>query len=135
MKIAIDTYQISFRALGSLLVMGGATLLAGSIYESSLKLAGAGGVMLLAGMWGARGHICLIMRPSTAVVRQVKHTLELMSLKYSEADNAVTLRATSTTVRARPLGPVTMLSFEYGEGGSAREKYLAKTLVKYQRYI
>lgn len=96
-------------------------------------------VAALAVLWVAlfastpRSYIVFAKR--TAVTEDVRNTLRLLQLEFGECDHRFTVIKTGTSITILPLWPLSCISFGFAEGGSAREQYLAATIIKYQRYV
>jgi len=133
-RLAFDTYKLSYRMLGdSLLALGGASLLL-AITRNGVRPAVFGVAAALVGVWLRDMPSSVIMRSSDEVLDQVRRTLDLMSVGYNSDGDSVRIRSTGTIVRVQPLGPVALLTFQMSDPSSGRERYLARTLVSYQRF-
>jgi hypothetical protein len=113
---------------------GGSAALALAARTGRRELAVLGPVAILAGAELRRRPDSFILRSREAVLRQVTRTLDLMSVGYDETPRGVVVRATGTAVHVTGVGPVSLLSFTLRDGGSPRERYLARTLVRFQRH-
>jgi hypothetical protein len=132
MRLAIDTSSVSFRLVGSLLAVAGVILLVSGLFVRWLLAPGlllsASGVLLR----GSRRYI--VRHPQAAVLKQLARTLDLMGWKYERQGDSISVPSTGTIVQVRPLSSLALMSFKFGGAAAQKEKYLAATLVKYQRF-
>ncbi|MFL5733270.1 MAG: hypothetical protein ACJ78Q_08720 [Chloroflexia bacterium] len=132
MRLAIDTSSVSFRFVGSLLAGAGIVVLLGGIF---VKMLLAPGLLLTAvGAWLRRSPRYVVRRSPAAVLTQLAHTLDLMMWKYERRGDSISVPSTGTLVEVKPLLWLTLLSFRFGGASAEKERYLASTLVKYQRF-
>jgi len=76
----------------------------------------------------------LVFAGRARVVEQLRDTLRLLQLGLTETDGRVTIGKTGTQIAIFGLGPATRITFVLAENGSARERYLLETILKYQRH-
>jgi hypothetical protein len=133
MRLAVDTHRVTFRFIGTLLLMFSFALLAVAIARRELPLVMIGFVGLIFSLFLRRSASCLLMRPAEAVLQQIEATLSLMSIRHTREANRVTISSTGTRAEVRGFGPVALMTFAFGERGSAREWYIRRTLIKFQR--
>jgi hypothetical protein len=132
MRLAIDTSSVSFRRLGSVLIVAGVILLAGAVFDRMWLLPGL--VLCAAGLPLRGSHRHLVRRRPADVLRQLARTLDLMAWRYDRQGDSIMVPAANAVVEVRPLAWLTLLSFKFGGRSPQKERYLEATLVKYQRF-
>ena len=132
MRLAIDTSSVSFRRVGSVLLVAGVILLARAVFDRMWLLPGL--ALCAAGLPLRGSHRYVVRRRSADVLRQLARTLELMAWKYERQGDSIRVPAADAAVEVRPLLGFTLLSFKFGGRFAQKERYLEATLVKYQRF-
>lgn len=129
MKIAIDvsTFRVRRIALGLLIVSVAAIAFVSRI--------GGAVAMLVSIVLVTRADEYIVFRRRDEVLRRIQKPLELLDFPYSIDHSAVTITRPPMRLRVISLGLGYLLSFRFPQPPSARERYTAATLVKYQRTI
>jgi len=131
MRLAIDTSSVSFRLVGSLLAVAGFILLVGGLFVRLLLAPGL--LVTAAGVFLRKSHRYIVRRPQEAVLKQLARTLDLMGWKYERQGYSLSVLSTGTSIEIKPLASLALMSFKFSGAAQDKEKYLAATLVKYQR--
>ena len=127
-RLAPDASCVGVRSLGALVAgCGLAAMLLWHLYF-------LGVLSVAAGLAASRSRSLYVLYPQRAVLAQVEKTLGLLALPFDRDGGRIVVRATRTTVRAHPIGPVTYLSFALADSRSQPEHYLMNTLVKFLKY-
>src|SRR5436190_15890908 len=112
MRLAIDTSSVSFRRLGSVLLVSGVILLAGAVFDRMWLFPGL--ILCAAGLPLRGSHRYLVRRRPADVLRQLARTLELMAWKYERQGDSIRVPAAYAAVEDRPLPGLTLLSSKSG---------------------
>jgi hypothetical protein len=128
-KIAIDmsTFRLRRVAIGLLLLSGAVIVLVARVTGAL----GAAAALALS----TRGNEYFVFRRREEVLRRIRKPLDLLDFPYSIEGSTVAIVTPPMTLRLRSFGFGSLLSFRFPRPPSARERYIATTLIKYQRTI
>ncbi len=126
MKISIDTSSFSFRFLGMWLII------ISIVFLFVYKVLGFT-LFIIAILVLIQKYKYLIPKKSTSVLVQVEKTLKSLNLEYQKIPYGFSTKTVHIEVVNLVL--FTVLQFRFKKVYNVQGKYLAVTIVKYQRYI
>ncbi len=103
------------------------------IFESSILTVLFVIILFVLGVIFKRKNVFVIFRPHRLTVELTKNTLDLLKLSYRQENDILKLDKTGTIIKIIKVGFVSIMTFNFIDTNSPKEKYITDTLVKYQR--
>jgi len=134
MKIRIKLSKaISFILIGDFLIFIGIILFATLLLSFKITVLSVSIIFLFVGYSTRKKNQYLIFRSSKLALALLINTLSLLKLDYIQEYDKITVNKTRTEIRVGRVGILSILLFKFSDINSSKEKYIAGTLVKYQR--
>ena len=137
MRIAIDVAVWRTRSIGvGLLLAALAGLAVAAVRRAPLAVVVALVVVVVVAMLLVLQRGAVVCRRASLVQQSLIRTLTLLSLPHSPGSNPLRVDvAECLSIRTRPIGGWSLLTFSPATAFREREEYLMHTLLKYQRTI
>lgn len=132
MKYTVNKKILSFNFLGSILLVCSFIHLGLSFYKINISAIAIAVIFIILGYLIKRQSKHIIFRNKIFVIEKISNTLNLLKLEAEKNTNKFFIKKTKTNITVHSFFGLVILSFDFCDRNSKKEKFLADTLVKLQ---